>query len=208
MSLLTAYYFSSHPFAPKKWDQGGVLKTRRSSTSRYATTNFNTSKVYFVVADKINVFTLSCHHCRFRDIRRIELIFGVFWSFFRQSRMFPSIRECTRAHPESTVPRKMQNTKSQSTTELEDRNLKSDSKVFFQSCFPCFTHNSSISMNRLIKSICLVLIVFNLLNQSAHKRYIIMDIDDANNGDSNESSSAASSSSSKLCIPEKRGWDD
>ena len=37
-------------------------------------------------------------------------------------------------------------------------------------------------MNRLLNSICVVLIVFNLLNQSAHKRYITMDIDDANNG--------------------------
>ena len=59
------------------------------------------------------------------------------------------------------------------------------------------THNSSISMNHLIKSIYLVLIVFNLFNQSAsHKIYITMDIDNANNGDSNELSSAASSSSS------------
>ena len=59
-----------------------------SSTSQYATTNFNTSKVYFIVADKINIFTLSCYHCRFWDIRWIELIFGGFWSFFRQSCFF------------------------------------------------------------------------------------------------------------------------
>ena len=114
--------------------------------------------------------------------------------------MFASIHECTRAHPE-TFPQQRNDRKSQSTTELEDRNLKSDSKLFFQSCFPCFTHNSSISMNRLIKSICLVLIVFSLLNQSApHKRYITIDIDNANNGDSNESLSAASSSSSSSVI--------
>ena len=37
--------------------------------------------------------------------------------------MFPSIRECTRAHPESTVPRKMQNTKSLSTTVLGDTGI-------------------------------------------------------------------------------------
>ena len=53
------------------------------------------------IVDKVNVFTLPCHHCRFWDIRRLVLIFGAFWSFFRQSRMFPSIRECTRARWES-----------------------------------------------------------------------------------------------------------
>ena len=132
VSLLTAYYFSSHPFAPKKWDQGGVLKTRRSSTSRYATTNFNTSKIYFVVVDKINVFTLSCNHCRFRDIRRIELIFGVFWSFFRQSRMFPSIRECTRARWE-TFP---QQRKSKIT--IYHRAWRSKFEIWnSSSCFSC-----------------------------------------------------------------------
>ena len=136
------------------------------------------------------------HHCCFWDMRRLVLILGVFWSFSRQSQMFSSIHECTRAHPESTVQHKMQNHKiviyhRARRSKFEILHLK----LFFQSCFPPFTHNSSISMNRLInKSIYLVLIVFNLLNQSAPpKRNITIDVDDANNGDSNEPSSAASS---------------
>ena len=79
----------------------GSLKIRRSSTSRYATTNCDIQKDEDFIVDKVNVFTLSCHHCRFRYIRQLELIFGAFWSFFKQSRMFASIRECTRAHPET-----------------------------------------------------------------------------------------------------------
>jgi len=75
------------------------------------------------------------------------------------------------------------------TTQIKNHNLPPslkieiwNSKLVFLLLLLASTHNSSISMNRLIKSICLVLIVFNLLNQSAHKRYITMDIDDANNG--------------------------
>ena len=70
--------------------------------------------------------------------------------------MFASIRACTRAHPESTVRRKRQTRKiaiyhRAQRSKFGIRHLK----LFLQSCFPRFTHNSSISMNPLIKSICL-----------------------------------------------------
>ena len=53
----------------KKWKPRGALKMQSSSTSWYSRTNYQ-SKVYLVVVDKINVFTLSCCHCCFQDIRK------------------------------------------------------------------------------------------------------------------------------------------
>ena len=117
--------------------------------------------------------------------------FGVFLGNHECFLQFVNARELDGKHFHNNA-----NRKSQSTTELEDRNLKFKTRLSFLLLLLASLHNSSISMNRLIKSICLVLIVFNLLNQSAYKRYIAMDIDDTNGDDSNESSSAASSSSS------------
>ena len=100
VSLLTAYYFSSsHPFPPKIETKGGILKTRHLSTSWYASTsNYDTSKVYYVVADKINVFTLSCsYHYRLQG---------------------------TIAHWESSTIQCKTRIKLQLTTEIKDQNLK------------------------------------------------------------------------------------
>ena len=87
--------------------------------------------------------------------------------------MFASTHEYTRAHWESTVPQKTQNRKSQSTTELEDLNLKFET-LLSAFCLVASMHKSSTLMNRLLKSIYLVLIVFNLLSQS-HKTSIDID---------------------------------
>ena len=70
-------------------------------------------------------------------------------------------------------------------------------KIKFEICLLSM-HKSLRSMNHLIKSIYLVLIVFNLLNQSAQKGYITMDIDNTNGDTSSKNESSWSSSSSSL----------
>ena len=91
--------------------------------------------------------------------------------------MFPSIRECT-------INCSTQNAKSQN-RKIAIYHRARRSK--FLSVLLSSLHVQFINIDES-------------LNQkhlpSPHKRYITMDIDDANNGDSNESSSAASSSSS------------
>ena len=112
MSLRTAYYFSSRPFAANR--------TWRLSTSQYTRTNWFI--VYFVVVDKINIFyRMMLPLPFFRYLRRKVLIFGVCSSFlirYTQPRMFGSTCECMGY----TNYRK-----SQSTNELEDQNLKFES---------------------------------------------------------------------------------
>ena len=49
-----------HLFTPKIETKGVVLLLN---------SNVDTSKVYFIVVDKINAFTLTCCHCRFQDMR-------------------------------------------------------------------------------------------------------------------------------------------
>ena len=87
--------------------------------------------------------------------------FRVFWSFFRQSRIFASICECTRAW-ESNVQRKIQNVKSQSTTNLDMEDPRNSIfETGLLASLPClYMCNSSILMNSLFNSISLVLISF------------------------------------------------
>ena len=68
------------------------------------------------------------------------------------------------------------------TTQIANCNLPPSLKIRNSKLSFRLASLSTISMNRLFNSICLVLIVFNLLNQSAHKKYTTTDIDDANNG--------------------------
>ena len=65
-------------------------------------------------------------------------------------------------------------------SKLEDRNYLKFETLHSSFCHLASMHNSSISMNHLLKSIYLVQIFFNLLNQSVDKTSITMDIDDTN----------------------------
>ena len=108
--------------------------------------------------------------------------------------MFASTHEYTRAHWESTVPQKTQ--KSQITIDHRARRSKFEIR---NSSRLASTHNSSISMNRLLRIIYLVLTGINLSNQSAQKQSsITMDIDDMHG--ERESSLASSLSLSLLSL--------
>ena len=91
------------------------------------------------------------------------------------ARMFASTHECTRAHWESTVQCKTHKIR------INHRAQRSKFAIRNASLRLASMHNSSISMNHLLRIIYLVLTGFNLSNQESAQKSssITMDIDTA-----------------------------